>query len=269
MVSYGFYHKHQGWAFSFPYIRSVASSILFYVTFYQLHMPSQDVIPHHPCSGLANEPFLKYLKTVQKTLKICPPLHCDTDKSIDAASKLVCRLYDQKGKLKEDHVDLNKLRVRLATLRDACLAKLPPCQATFTQHILRSSPQINIWMTAHVAKPPMKSAVLFGWEDRNGLVPVYFKGQMSSDFLQDLVCTCKGKSVCMKGCICFEQSLSCTDLCPSQDGDLCRNENTHLAISRNTVDFFFFFIQSPSISPNKTVVIKTMISDKTVSFPTL
>jgi hypothetical protein len=27
---------------------------------------------------------------------------------------------------------------------------------------------------------------------------------------------------------------------------------------------FFFFIQSPSISPNKTVVIKTMISDKTV-----
>jgi hypothetical protein len=66
-------------------------------------------------------------------------------------------------------------------------------------------------MTAHVAKPPMKSAVLFGWEDRNGLVPVYFKSQMSSDFLQDLICTCKGKSVCMKGCICFEQSLSCTE----------------------------------------------------------
>jgi hypothetical protein len=70
-------------------------------------------------------------------------------------------------------------------------------------------------MTAHVAKPPMKSAVLFGWEDRNGLVPVYFKGQKSSDFLQDLVCTCKGKSVCMKGCICFEQSLSCID--PTND----------------------------------------------------
>jgi hypothetical protein len=28
--------------------------------------------------------------------------------------------------------------------------------------------------------------------------------------------------------------LSCTDLCPCQAGDLCRNENTHLAISRNT-----------------------------------
>ena len=29
------------------------------------------------------------------------------------------------------------------------------------------------------------------------------------------------------------------------------------------ISFFFFFIQSPSISPNKTVVMKTMISDKT------
>ena len=149
-------------------------------------------------------------RTVFKVLKDSPEnftelsilVDCDTDKSIDAARKLVCRLYDQKGKLKEDHVDHNKLRVRLATLRDACLAK-PPCEATFTQHVLRSSLQINIWVTSLVAKPPMKYVVLFGWEDRNGLVPVYFK--MSSDFLQDLVCTCKGKYVCMKGCICFEQ----------------------------------------------------------------
>jgi hypothetical protein len=37
-----------------------------------------------------------------------------------------------------------------------------------------------------------------------------------------------------KLCICFEQSLSCTDLCPCQAGDLCRNKNTHLAIFRNT-----------------------------------
>jgi hypothetical protein len=51
---------------------------------------------------------------------------------------------------------------------DACLAKLPPCEATFTQHVLRSSLQISIWMTYHVAKQPMKSAVVFGWEDRNG-----------------------------------------------------------------------------------------------------
>jgi hypothetical protein len=84
-----------------------------------------------------------WLQTTLNTPNISGAWHlsiladCDTDKSIDAARKLACRLYDQKGKLKEDHVDLNKLRVRLATLRNACLAKLPPCEATSTQHVLR------------------------------------------------------------------------------------------------------------------------------------
>jgi hypothetical protein len=56
-------------------------------------------------------------------------------------------------------------------------------------HPLMHTDFLNIWITAQVAKPPMKSAVLFGCEDRNGLVPIYFKGQIFSDFLQDLICT--------------------------------------------------------------------------------
>ena len=60
---------------------------------------------------------------------------------------------------------------------------------------------------------------------------VYFQGQMSSDFLQDLICTCKGKAVCSSGCVLFEQGLPCTDLCPCQAGEICRNSNTQ--ISRN------------------------------------
>jgi hypothetical protein len=49
-----------------------------------------------------------------------------------------------------------------------------------------------------------------------------FKSEfISSDFLQDLVCTCKGKSVCLNGCICLEQNLSCKDLCPCQASELC------------------------------------------------
>jgi hypothetical protein len=39
-------------------------------------------------------------------------------------------------------------------------------------------------------------------------------------FLQDLVCN--GRSVCSKGCVCFEQNMSCTELCPCQALDLCR-----------------------------------------------
>ena len=50
---------------------------------------------------------------------------------------------------------------------------------------------------------------------------------MSSDFLQDLVCTCKDKSVCLNGGICFEQNLSCRNLCPCQAIELCRNVNTN------------------------------------------
>jgi hypothetical protein len=59
-----------------------------------------------------------YLSVV-KIAKHATLADCDTDKSIDAASKLVYLLYDQKGKLKEDHVDLNKLRVRFVM---ACAA---------------------------------------------------------------------------------------------------------------------------------------------------
>jgi hypothetical protein len=40
------------------------------------------------------------------------------------------------------------------------------------------------------AQPPEKSALDFGWGDQNGLSPVYFVGQTSSDFLKDLLCTC-------------------------------------------------------------------------------
>jgi hypothetical protein len=51
------------------------------------------------------------------------------------------------------------------------------------------------------------------------------------DFLQDLTCTCKGKAVCSSGCVCFEQGLSCTDICPCQASEICRNSNTQM--SRN------------------------------------
>jgi hypothetical protein len=64
---------------------------------------------------------------------------------------------------------------------------------------------------------------MFGWEDKGGLVPVFFRWQMSSDFLQDLVCSGKGKSICSSSCVCFEQSLSCTYLRPCYGSDMCEN----------------------------------------------
>ena len=57
--------------------------------------------------GIGKRTVFKVLKDSPENFRDLSTLaDCDTDKSIDAASKLVCRLYDQKGKLKEDHVDL-------------------------------------------------------------------------------------------------------------------------------------------------------------------
>jgi hypothetical protein len=84
----------------------------------------------------------------------------------------------------------------------------------------------KIWLIAHIPKPAVASPLEHGCKYGTfGLEPILFEGQMSSDFLQDLVCN--GRSVCSKGCVCFEQNLSCTELCPCQALDLCHNMITH------------------------------------------
>jgi hypothetical protein len=67
---------------------------------------------------------------------------------------------------------------------------------------------VEIWMNAHEARAVIGSPLQYGWkEGKFGLEPVLFEGQMSSDFLQDLVCTCKGKSVCSRGCRCVSNRM--------------------------------------------------------------
>jgi hypothetical protein len=92
-----------------------------------------------------------------------------------------------------------------------------------------------IWKSSQKAQSPVRSPLMFGWENKGGLVPVFFLGQMSSHFLQDLVCICKGKSICSSSCVCFEQILSCTDLCPCYGSDQARSSlyaNTQLRAHR-------------------------------------
>jgi hypothetical protein len=62
---------------------------------------------------------------------------------------------------------------------------------------------------------------------RSMWMPTYFEGPMTSDFLQDLVCMCKGKSICSKDCVCVEQNLSCTSICGCQGNEECRNRLSH------------------------------------------
>jgi hypothetical protein len=174
--------------------------------------------------GVGKKTTYKVLKDSQKEFVDLSQISCDDiETSVAVRRKFVARLHDPKARFTCDHDDLNKLRSRIAQQNDASLVKLPPCEATFRQHVLRVSLQDYIWTSSSIAQPPVKSPLQFGWVTKNGLVPVYFDGQTSSDFL----CTCKGKTLCSKGCVCFEQNLSCTELCPCEGNFSCNNSNTH------------------------------------------
>ena len=54
-------------------------------------------------------------------------------------------------------------------------------------------------------------------------LPVFFEGIMTSDFLQDLICSCKGKVMCGRSCVYNKQNMCCTELCPCQGSDFCMN----------------------------------------------
>ena len=59
-------------------------------------------------------------------------------------------------------------------------------------------------MNAYIAKSAIGLTLQFVSEDRNvGIEQVLVEGQISSDFLQDLMCTCKGKSDYSEGCECL------------------------------------------------------------------
>jgi hypothetical protein len=133
----------------------------------------------------------------------------DVDTCVEAGRLLVADLYDPKGSAKSVHRDLDKLRVKLALSKDSSLVKLPQSEAAFRQHILCVAFQVYVWTHANEAKPPPRSPLEYGWRNENKyLMQKYFEGPMTSDFLQDIVCMCKGKSICSKTCVCVEQNLS-------------------------------------------------------------
>jgi hypothetical protein len=74
--------------------------------------------------------------------------------------KFVSRLYDQRKNCQTSHHGMNKLRVIVATSRDASLVRLSPYEAALTQHSIRESLQSQIWTAWHVAKlhiqPPLE-----------------------------------------------------------------------------------------------------------------
>ena len=62
----------------------------------------------------------------------------------------------------------------------------------------------------------------------NTFIDVYDrKTDKSSNFLQDLVCNCRGKPVCASNFVCLEQNLSDANLCPCQGTEIFKNVNAN------------------------------------------
>jgi hypothetical protein len=102
------------------------------------------------------------------------------DVAISCSSRFVARLYDQKS-FAFSHHNINKLRVKLATGRDASLVRLPPSEAGLRQHILRASFQTKVWHASCLAKPTLPSPMEYGWRTvKDSLHTVYFEGNMSA-----------------------------------------------------------------------------------------
>jgi 5-bromo-4-chloroindolyl phosphate hydrolysis protein len=66
--------------------------------------------------GIGKKFMFKALKETPNQFSDLSRIECsDIDDSVDLSRKLISRLYDPKGKSKRCHIDLNKLRVKLAT----------------------------------------------------------------------------------------------------------------------------------------------------------
>jgi hypothetical protein len=76
----------------------------------------------------------------------------DLESSICVARNVVAKLYDPKAKYKSCHINLNKLRVRLATSKDCSLVRIPPSESAFKQHVLRASIQTKMFVRAKVER---------------------------------------------------------------------------------------------------------------------
>jgi hypothetical protein len=83
--------------------------------------------------------MLKALKETPNQFSDLSRIECsDIDDSVDLSRKLISRLYDPKGKSKRCHIDLNKLPVKLATVKDSTLVILPPVASEDTFKLCQS-----------------------------------------------------------------------------------------------------------------------------------
>ena len=86
--------------------------------------------------GIGKKTALNFLKRGLETYQSLLFVGTDeTQKAVDAARGLVALCYDQKGTYEKYHNNLNGLRAALALHKSCDIARLPPSEASFKQHV--------------------------------------------------------------------------------------------------------------------------------------
>ena len=90
-------------------------------------------------------------------------------------------MYDQQGKKYNYHHDLNKLRTRIFKQKYLFLSKIPPCEASFLQHVKFAALQDRVWKAAHVEFSDLATPLDFGWIQEQGMLSLEgYKGCSAS-----------------------------------------------------------------------------------------
>ena len=170
-----------------------------------------------------------------------PDLPClqdlDDDQCVDVSRQFVVALYDPKKKFKGSHSSLNELRFRLAAQISMSIAKLPPSEPSFRQHVRRASWQTKTWTTAHIPMPEISEPANNGWITQDGLLtPQYFEGPTALDKMKDFYCGCMGKTMCSdeEKCPCHKASVACSEICRCEGAEQCHNTSNSEGGSDNS-----------------------------------
>ena len=137
---------------------------------------------------------------------------------VDATEQFVCNLYD-----KSSVSNINLLRYRLFSQKQARNEALPPTKDSLCQHTKRANFQAYIWKHALEPMHTGISAIGNGWAEEDGkLVPVLMTTEAApSSVLAFIQCGCT--TGCTRNCKCVKHSLACTDACRCASVGNCQN----------------------------------------------
>jgi len=158
--------------------------------------------------------------------QMCAFISGDEISALEAARQFPCKAYDGTNRYKATHLSLNNLRAAMTKKKDIDLAQLPPCEASFLQHVRRVLWQTKIWHNAHIACPDIGSPEDHGWKMQDGkLIPVLFDGPVASEILDGLLCNCTRKQGCLTAvsCTCKQNNMQCIELCDCSNFEGCGN----------------------------------------------